>query len=105
MLPHPCTTFLHPSPLLSPSTRVTHPLSINFTMAADPWWTLQHPPMVATAGDSQRERRVFVLYKFTQHPPTTSPSIRPYQQSGHQNPFTPPTPTHPGGLMELWGRQ
>ena len=68
--------------------------------------------MVVTAGDSQRERRVFVLYKFYPPPPfhPTSNTISPALpcpsvliSKAAIKILLPLPPTHPGGLMELWG--
>ena len=70
------------------------------------------PAMVVTAGDSQRERRVFVLYKFYPPPPfhPTSNTISPALpcpsvliSKAAIKILLPLPPTHPGGLMELWG--
>ena len=109
------------------SSAVHHPLSsltqlslapsyssINFTLARPLMLDYATPPpMVVTAGDSQRERRVFVLYKFYPPPPfhPTSNTISPALpcpsvliSKAAIKILLPLPPTHPGGLMELWGR-
>ena len=97
------TTLFHPL-LNSPSLPVTHP---SISLGPDPWcWTMQPP---RHGGDSWRltegEEGVCVIQilpttpvpsHIQHHQPSTPLSIRPYQQSGHQNPFTPPTNTPRG---------
>ena len=110
---HPIISSSPPSFIPSSALPRSQLLIHQFHSGQTPDAGLCNPPaMVVTAGDSQRERRVFVLYKFYPPPPfhPTSNTISPALpcpsvliSKAAIKILLPLPPTHPGGLMELWG--